>query len=159
MGGCQKEGQPSHLTGSQEILVADQYPGCTCFACTSSVPASNSGTPCECTVAMRRARCKSAMRAEGLSLALQAKRAAGLLAAAQHAAADEVRPAKRQRQRCLRAYVGPPEHILLGARISVYWPDDDAFYKVCFFLAFLSRQPFTRLRKCKEANSTAHAQF
>ena len=62
---------------------------------------------------------------------LQAKRAAGLLAAAQHAAADELRPAKRQRQRSLREYVGPPGgHLLLGVRISVYWPDDDAFYKV-----------------------------
>ena len=159
MGGCQKEGQPSNLTRSQEGLVADQYPGCTFFACTSSLPASISGTPCVFTVAMQRRQCKSAMHAEGLSLPLQAKRAAGLLAAAQHAAADGVRPAKRQRQRCLRAYVGPPEHILLGARISVYWPDDDAFYKVWFSLAFLSRQPFTRLRKCKEANSTAHAHF
>ena len=62
---------------------------------------------------------------------LQAKRAACLLAAAQHAAADELQPAKRRRQRSMRAYVGHPEHVLLGARISVYWPDDDAFYKVC----------------------------
>ena len=81
---------------------------------------------------------------------LQAKRAAELLAAAQHAVADELRPAKRQRQRCLRAYVGPPQHILLGARISVYWPDDDAFYKVSFSLAFLSRQQFLLVKKCKE---------
>ena len=62
---------------------------------------------------------------------LQAKRAACLLAAAQHAAADELQPAKRRRQHSMRAYVGHPEHVLLGARISVYWPDDDAFYKVC----------------------------
>ena len=54
-----------------------------------------------------------------------------MLAAAQHATADELRPSKRQRQRSLREYVGPPGgHILLGVRISVYWPDDDAFYKV-----------------------------
>ena len=54
-----------------------------------------------------------------------------MLAAAQHATADEQRPAKRQRQRSLREYVGPPGgHVLLGVRISVYWPDDDAFYKV-----------------------------
>ena len=63
--------------------------------------------------------------------ALQTKRAACLLAAAQHAAADELQPAKRRRQHSMRAYVGHPEHVLLGARISVYWPDDDAFYKVC----------------------------
>ena len=62
---------------------------------------------------------------------LQAKRAACLLAAAQHAAADELQPAKRRRQHSMRAYIGHPEHVLLGARISVYWPDDDAFYKVC----------------------------
>ncbi|CAL5225630.1 g8486 [Coccomyxa viridis] len=60
----------------------------------------------------------------------KAKRAAGMLATAQHAMADELRPAKRQRQRSLREYVGPSGgHVLLGVRISVYWPDDDAFYK------------------------------
>ena len=54
-----------------------------------------------------------------------------MLAIAQHAMADELRPAKRQRQRSLREYVGPSGgHVLLGVRISVYWPDDDAFYKV-----------------------------
>lgn len=56
-----------------------------------------------------------------------------MLAAAQHATVDELRPAKRQRHRQLglRQYTGPPGgHVLLGVRISVYWPDDDAFYKV-----------------------------
>ena len=58
-----------------------------------------------------------------------------MLAAAQHAALDELRPAKRQRQHGLAAYVGPRGgHVLLGVRISVYWPDDHAFYKVNPFL-------------------------
>ena len=58
-----------------------------------------------------------------------------MLAAAQHAALDELRPAKRQRQHGLAAYVGPRGgHVLLGVRISVYWPDDNAFYKVDPFL-------------------------
>lgn len=78
--------------------------------------------------------CKHFMLSAWVSM-MQAKRAAGLLAAAQHAGAEERRPAKRQRQQGLRGYVGPPEHILLGARISVFWPDDDAFYKVCPGLA------------------------
>lgn len=60
----------------------------------------------------------------------QARRALEEIAAAQQRRAAEERPAKRKRRQVLRAYAGPPSHLLLGARISVYWPDDDAFYKV-----------------------------
>lgn len=44
-------------------------------------------------------------------------------------AASEARPVKRGRTARLNHYVGPPAHVLVGARISVFWPDDDAFYK------------------------------
>ena len=44
-------------------------------------------------------------------------------------AASEARPVKRGRTARLNHYVGPPVHVLVGARISVFWPDDDAFYK------------------------------
>jgi len=45
-------------------------------------------------------------------------------------AASAPRPPKRGRTARLDHYVGPPAHLLVGARISVFWPDDDAFYKV-----------------------------
>lgn len=44
-------------------------------------------------------------------------------------AASEARPVKRGRSTRLEHYVGPPAHVLVGARISVFWPDDDTFYK------------------------------
>ena len=53
------------------------------------------------------------------------------MAAAQHKCALESRPLKRKRTLGLKSYVGPPSHVLLGVRISVFWPDDHAFYKVC----------------------------
>ena len=68
----------------------------------------------------------------------QAKRAAELIALAQQKRALEVRPLKRRRRQVLKAYAGPPSHVLLGARISVYWPDDRAFYKVCARLSTLA---------------------
>lgn len=66
-----------------------------------------------------------------LLLTWQAKRAAELLAVAQQKALVEERPPKRKKRMGLRSYVGPPSHVLLGARISVFWPDDNAFYKAC----------------------------
>ena len=59
----------------------------------------------------------------------QAERAAALVVEARSMAASEARPAKRGRSARLNHYVGPPAHVLVGARISVFWPDDDAFYK------------------------------
>lgn len=59
----------------------------------------------------------------------QAERAAALVAEVRSMAASEARPVKRGRSARLNHYVGPPAHVLVGARISVFWPDDDAFYK------------------------------
>ncbi|KAK9821750.1 hypothetical protein WJX81_002727 [Elliptochloris bilobata] len=59
----------------------------------------------------------------------KAERAAALVAEARSMAASEARPVKRGRTMRLNHYVGPPAHVLVGARISVFWPDDDAFYK------------------------------
>lgn len=53
------------------------------------------------------------------------------MAVAQQKVVLESRSLKRKRSLGLKSYVGPPSHMLLGVRISVYWPDDDAFYKVC----------------------------
>lgn len=61
----------------------------------------------------------------------QARRAAEMMAVAQQKFVLESSSLKRKRSLGLKSYVGPPSHMLLGVRISVYWPDDDAFYKVC----------------------------
>ncbi len=61
---------------------------------------------------------------------VQAERAAALVAEVRSMAASAPRPPKRGRTARLDHYVGPPAHLLVGARISVFWPDDDAFYKV-----------------------------
>ena len=61
----------------------------------------------------------------------QARCAAELMAGAQQKSVLESRSLKRKRGLGLKSYVGPPSHVLLGVRISVFWPDDHAFYKVC----------------------------
>ncbi len=53
------------------------------------------------------------------------------MAGAQQKSVLESRSLKRKRGLGLKSYVGPPSHVLLGVRISVFWPDDHAFYKVC----------------------------
>ena len=68
---------------------------------------------------------------KGMQCIAQARRAAEMMAVAQQKAVLESRSLKRKRSLGLKSYVGPPSHMLLGVRISVYWPDDDAFYKVC----------------------------
>lgn len=52
------------------------------------------------------------------------------MAAAQQRGVLEARGLKRKRGLGLKSYVGAPSHVLLGVRISVFWPDDNAFYKV-----------------------------
>ncbi|BDA40778.1 probable DNA mismatch repair protein MSH6 at C-terminar half [Coccomyxa sp. Obi] len=59
----------------------------------------------------------------------KARCAAEMMAVAQQKVVLESRSLKRKRSLGLKSYVGPPSHMLLGVRISVYWPDDDAFYK------------------------------
>ncbi len=69
-------------------------------------------------------------RAQHGAPGVQAERAAALVAEVRSMAASAPRPPKRGRTARLDHYVGPPAHLLVGARISVFWPDDDAFYKV-----------------------------
>jgi hypothetical protein len=64
-----------------------------------------------------------------LCCVVQAMRAAEMVALAQQKAVIDERPLKRKRRAGPDCYVGPPQHVLMGVRISVFWPDDDAFYK------------------------------
>ncbi len=62
---------------------------------------------------------------------MQRERASKLAAAAKRLAVEAARSSKRRRvvQRPAER-VHSPDHILLGARVAVYWRDDKQFYKV-----------------------------
>lgn len=62
---------------------------------------------------------------------MQREAASKLVAAAKRLAVEAARSSKRRRvvQRPAER-VHSPDHILLGARVAVYWRDDKQFYKV-----------------------------
>jgi hypothetical protein len=62
---------------------------------------------------------------------LQKKEASKLVAAAKRLAVEATRCSKRRRLVQKPAdRLHSPDHILLGARVAVYWPDDKQFYNV-----------------------------
>lgn len=83
--------------------------------------------------------------------ARQARCAAELMAAAQQKSVLESRSLKRKRTLGLKSYVGPPSHVLLGVRISVFWPDDHAFYKVCRLLLAPGQCPCSLLPRPEQS--------
>ena len=66
-----------------------------------------------------------------LGVILQKGKAAKLVATAKRLAVEAMRCGKRRRVVQKPAErLNSPDHILLGARVAVYWPDDKQFYNV-----------------------------
>ena len=62
---------------------------------------------------------------------MQKEKAARLVATAKRMAVEATRCSKRRRVVQKPAErLHSPDHILLGARVAVYWPDDKQFYNV-----------------------------